>query len=596
MPTHHITWILLPCLYLVSQEAYAYFDPGTGSLLIQLLLAIIGSVVVFSHKIIFEIKKIPAKLKSFIAKNSQRIPTLNRHRLLAAAIGAYVSIFYVSHNIDQLTFAVIASNILFFIFFSLLLTLYLAFVLRKRKQKEKILHGLLFLLFIYYMRIPTKEYITSFLLSYVLPYSVYINDWFVLHIIIFIAMIIIYAVFFYLGWKLSQSTIKVMLILAIMSLFPVYNLLIGAYQHVTEEAVLEEHTPRSLLHADDMLFQKKPNVYFILFDSYTNREGLKIFDLHPTHDISDKLAKLNFTVYPFFYTNLQPTTNALPTYLQMDIKYGGKFFYKLLADNKSKIIAGDNPVFELFKKNGYRTEIISPFIYEDDYCFADKCFTKENTKFMFTHFHMPDSIILNNMFRLLFSPVSGSSSLARMQTLDRITQSTEKHFVYAHFNRPGHAPLTWIDSEGTCNEQEETEQYAQRVSKTNSLILHIADMIVTQDHDALIILASDHGPYILNRCSGGAPLLTREEVIERQGAFLAIKWGHGYDGRFAKNIKSSVNLFRYIFSHLADNKDFLANKPADDAFYLYKGKVIKSIADGMILPSPAANNSYREDK
>ena len=123
--------------------------------------------------------------------------------------------------------------------------------------------------------------------------------------------------------------------------------------------------------------------------------------------------------------------------------------------------------------------------------------------------------------------------------------------------------------------KKETTWYEGRLNYANSIIARSVDMIEKSDPNALIILASDHGAYILNRCSYRAPLLTREEVVERQGVFLAIKWGKDYDGRYDKDIKSSANLFRYIFSYLAGNEKLLYNKPDDDAFYQYKGKVIQ---------------------
>ena len=86
-------------------------------------------------------------------------------------------------------------------------------------------------------------------------------------------------------------------------------------------------------------------------------------------------------------------------------------------------------------------------------------------------------------------------------------------------------PVTHHEGKGICDENLEIEKYAQRLKQANSLITRSIDIIEDNDPNALIILASDHGPYILNRCSNSAPLLTREEVVERQRCFSCYPLG-----------------------------------------------------------------------
>ena len=62
--------ILIICLFsfVFTGQANAYFDPGTGSLLLQVLIALLGSLVVFYHKILFEAKKLPPKFKKALTR------------------------------------------------------------------------------------------------------------------------------------------------------------------------------------------------------------------------------------------------------------------------------------------------------------------------------------------------------------------------------------------------------------------------------------------------------------------------------------------------------------------------------------------------
>lgn len=54
--------------FVFTGSANAYFDPGSGSLLLQVLIALFGGLVVFYHKILFEIKKLPSKLKKTLTR------------------------------------------------------------------------------------------------------------------------------------------------------------------------------------------------------------------------------------------------------------------------------------------------------------------------------------------------------------------------------------------------------------------------------------------------------------------------------------------------------------------------------------------------
>ena len=49
--------LVLILAFLSPQAAYAYFDPGTGSLLIQILIASVGGLLIFYNKILLKIKK-----------------------------------------------------------------------------------------------------------------------------------------------------------------------------------------------------------------------------------------------------------------------------------------------------------------------------------------------------------------------------------------------------------------------------------------------------------------------------------------------------------------------------------------------------------
>ncbi len=253
----------------------------------------------------------------------------------------------------------------------------------------------------------------------------------------------------------------------------------------------------------------------------------------------------------------------------------------------NEIIAGKGEIYGIFTNNGY-----SNYLFAREAAFvSNKCFVSECINAISSNQHML-SVLFDNIFFTLTDKRNRASH--NMQSnfyryLDYFVKSPNNYFAFLHFHSPGHAK-SYSLAKGLCNEERETENYRSRLIYTNELIYDLINKIDNIDPNALVIIASDHGPYIFNGCSRSAPLATREEVVERQGAFLAIKWGKDYDGRYDKNIKSSANLFRYIFSHLSRNEKLLENRADDDAYYLHGDDIILSIDDGVILP-PARSNS-----
>ena len=158
----------------------------------------------------------------------------------------------------------------------------------------------------------------------------------------------------------------------------------------------------------------------------------------------------------------------------------------------------------------------------------------------------------------------------------------DNYFTYLHFYLPDHVTELLY---GRCEEKVHDRAYRDRMKKANQLTLEVVDTITKIDPKGMIVIASDHGPTLFNKCSMDNELKTREEVIERQGVFLAIKWGEDYDGRFDLEFKTSANLFRYIFSYLSESDFPLMSKVPDDAFYKFgeKEEVRRSLADGQIL-------------
>ena len=69
----------------------------------------------------------------------------------------------------------------------------------------------------------------------------------------------------------------------------------------------------------------------------------------------------------------------------------------------------------------------------------------------------------------------------------------------------------------------------------------LLDDIIVRDPTAVIVIAGDHGPFIVKQCAAVADLGTVEDYRDRAGVILAIKWPENYDGIYDQHIITTVN-------------------------------------------------------
>ena len=116
------------------------------------------------------------------------------------------------------------------------------------------------------------------------------------------------------------------------------------------------------------------------------------------------------------------------------------------------------------------------------------------------------------------------------------------------------------------------------------MLLQEIDQISQKDTAAIIIIVSDHGTWAgAKRSKSG---LTVDESLDKLNVFLAIKWGAAYDGRYDDRVKTSVNLFRYLFAWLSQDEQILQTMKADDGFFKRKGKLWKIVDNGKVAETP----------
>ena len=580
---------LLAILGLYPLDAYGYFDPGTGSLLIQLAIALVAGATLFFRRVMSKISILWQKLKP------SSIPIPSKHALLAGLVGLFTAVFYSSNNSDNLTMSFLIINITLMVGFSVMLVIILSVSLKNVRRKDVILDGVILLMGIYYLRFPIVGIIQ------------FVRDYNIFGIAFGSAIVVLLiAVVFTLVWKRHRGNAGighggVILCLLIALFTPTYQVFTSV---ISNSSYSEEHAiplHDSVLQGIDTRFQKRSNVYFFVLDSYTSIAAIKTMGLVGVEGLTSFYSKLQdqgFILYPNFFTNFQRTNYAMASYFNMDTKHRGNSIYRSsVVPDLQEIVASTNPVYKIFSDNKYDIKKIL----SDRFLVGNRCktcvFGNEQRQRYLSLF---DKIVAFNLLTPIIDspPKKLPQSFFKQQSsyythdwrIDRKTQhvlthlaeqyhGSNSHLTFVHFYLPYHTELT-----GRCDQGYETQKYSERLSDTHRVLLPEIKKIIENDDQSLIILAGDHGPFIFDQCSSNPAMRTIEEIIEPQGAFLAIKWGGGdYDGRYDRHIKSSANLFRYIFSYLMGHEQLLQNKPDDDAFYLVANKIVKTIDDGVIV-------------
>jgi hypothetical protein len=344
-------------------------------------------------------------------------------------------------------------------------------------------------------------------------------------------------------------------------------------------------------YLQDVVLEEKPNIYFILVDGFAsfafmNDHGIDV------SDFSSQLEESGFILYPDTYSNYQPTTAAMPAMLNMGHHYytlnESRAHFSEVSRVARQVIGGDNNVSHVLRNNGYSIQ----YIHQRNYllmqgCSADSCYPEfdplHGARLLFSHIFKRDLLVKEDRVTKSFSIEDVESEVSRLLK----SSGNSPHFQYIHVFYPNHSPNNVA---GHCDEEHELESYAARVKTASEYLLNQINEILEHDPDAVLILASDHGPFISNACAPLGFINTVEDYRDRAGMLTAIRWPSSYRGEFDDRIATGVNLFRFVLASLTDNDEVLLKSAArDDVFIRDPGlRVYRIIDNGRPVPGPQA--------
>lgn len=130
-----------------------------------------------------------------------------------------------------------------------------------------------------------------------------------------------------------------------------------------------------------------------------------------------------------------------------------------------------------------------------------------------------------------------------------------------------------------------------RLKQSNDFLKEIVNFIIKNDPTGLIIIGADHGGYIGFSSMSDLHNKTRDEslIYSIFGAHLSVRWNSGLAKEYDKELKTNVNLFRTVFSVLAEEEKYLQHME-DNSSYMPlhnpKGKYKYIDSKGNIIFEP----------
>ncbi len=468
---------------------------------------------------------------------------------------------------------------LFFCYFNLLLvyliTFFFIYKFIKIKLNFKIISsGIIFILFFLYGALES-----SFLFLFQI-----INNKFIINfsdnIILIIYILIFLLSLRYIFRNFLKFNIEILRIFFFSII--IYNLILFSF--TIQKSIINNESMFQNNHFEISKFDKKPNLFFILFDMYGNEDYLNI------------LNKKNNNLFKLLTQKSFKTNNALSNYpsslFSMPSIFNSDYFKDDIFMSHDRINSGKfysqstykNSFIELLKHNNYNIKTT--------YCMGDylekrkKCYFYKNLNYLnkidislseaifshsvFKHSYSFKDKIISNLFFLKrnknYVEVSKFENILNKMNVNY----RKSNFLYFHFTLP-HPPYIFDKncnfikipiSENTINNQlirdynKRKNGYLNNTTCADKVIKNILNKIDKIDENSIIILISDHGPHLdHNKKDLNKNDVTYTNVLDLYGSLLAVKADSYCD--IDNNVfnLNHVNLLRIISNCLSSTKN-----------------------------------------
>jgi len=285
---------------------------------------------------------------------------------------------------------------------------------------------------------------------------------------------------------------------------------------------------------------KKKNIYLMVYESYANLETLNHYGFDNSNHLKF-LEKNGFKIYHGIYSNgglsIESTSRILE--INGELSKPGRHYTSGNAFGLNVLKANNYKTIGLFKSHYFFGS--APINWDEYYPEgnAAKYFGKNLI-----------NIIFEGEFR--FDVFDDFYSYDKYLELKRKYLNSIKNpsLFYTHNSYPGHS-----GNSGRCASNEK-ELYFEGMKKANIEMKNDIGNILKNDPDSIIVLLSDHGPYLTKNCRElrdyDVSEIDKYDIQDRYGAFLSIYWPKSISDN-KNDIVITQDIFPAILSNITSN-------------------------------------------
>jgi len=350
----------------------------------------------------------------------------------------------------------------------------------------------------------------------------------------------------FLSLKVYKHYKKVLLFVVLLSVIPFSKCIYSIIYKNCRDTTVWMKQPDAI---KSVKFKKKPNIYFIEPDGYAGKEIIFSSPYRYKNAMYDWLEDNSFTVYKKTRSNYPITLVSNASMFSMKHHYfGNNLFGEYEVENSRHIIVGNNPVLSIFKNNNYKTFFIAEVGY----------FQQNWANQNYDYFNIKNSEIpfFDNGFVIHKDVSSDFRNCLEINKRDK-----QPKFYFIQKLIPGH-----IHFDGT-GKKAERNLYLKHITQANVWMKEMIDLINSEDSNAIILIASDHGGFVGLKSDHQMFVEKDKSLIKSiYSNLIAIKWNDTTHNEYDKKLKTNVNIFRVLFSYLSEDKSLLDNLENDGSY------------------------------
>jgi hypothetical protein len=307
--------------------------------------------------------------------------------------------------------------------------------------------------------------------------------------------------------KIFNLNLYLNVLLSIFLIFEIGTIVFTKHFNIKLIPSSNQHSGK-LIHS---ILKDKPNIYFILLDSYTSSESLKKYWNFDNSAFEYSLSKKGFYTTHSSKSDYDETAYCLASYLNMTLLNLDHIplTYELWVENKNNILnlINRSSVIQQIKNSGYGIVNYSIFEIANSKKYYNTVISN-NSETLYSFFQLTSLISVGNYIQTKFYLSSLQPTyfpnLKIFQLLkDSIDyKSNIPKFVYAHIMMP-HSPFDF-DENGNRMTSEysnvfNNESYLKQLRYTNALVNEtVRKILISEKKKPIIIIQGDHGYRFLN--------------------------------------------------------------------------------------------------